>query len=170
MRKSIFNGFHNLLRQFVKGAELLALTSLFSMLVACQDTPTKQKQTNQNTPTEQKQTADGFYRLLSDESVKLDVIPREIRRSTNPQTFSQAAVEQHIGSRRKYINEELNSRSPILLKSGDWKIKWQTDLPSSFPPSAILEANNRIVVESDGIWYLFDSNGKKLLHNQLGAS
>ncbi len=70
MRKIIFIRFHNLLRQFLKGAELLIWASLFSMFGACQNTPQKHQTTDQTTPTKQQQITDGFYRLLSEEPVK----------------------------------------------------------------------------------------------------
>jgi len=154
MNKLAINGFHNLLRS----AQLLIVILFFSTFVSCQNVKTKQ----QTTP-------DGFYALLSNEPVKT-VAPQEIRRLNKPQTFPRAAIEKRNEIARAYINEELNSRLPFKLNSGNWKIKWQADLATSFTPLAVLETKDRIVVHSDGIWWLFDKEGKKLKHGQVGAS
>lgn len=172
MQKIIFRTFPKLLRQFIKVGCLLILTSFLSSFAACQPPSTKQKppEKQEKTSIPQQPITDGFFNLLSEEPVKLNVALKEIRRSNKSRTFPKAAVKEHSGSRRKFINEELNSRLPFALGDGVWKIKWQADLPQSFTHSAVLEINERIIVESDGIWSLFDQNGKKLLHDQIGAS
>lgn len=153
MNELATNSFHYLLRS----AQLLIVILFFSTFASCQNIRPKQ------------QTADGFYKLLSDEPVKT-VAPEEIRRSNKTQTFPKAAIEKRGDISRGYINEELNSRLPFALNNGGWKIKWQAELSSSFTPLAVLETKERIVVESEGIWWLFDKDGKKLQHGPFSAS
>jgi outer membrane protein assembly factor BamB len=153
MNKLAINGFHNLL----KSIQLLTVILFFSSFVSCQTVKPKP------------QTADGFYKLLSNEPVKT-VAPQEIRRLNKPQTFPKAAIEKRNEISRAYINEELNSRLPFALNNGSWKIRWQSELSSSFMPLAVLETKDRVVVESEGIWWLFDKDGKKLQHGPFGAS
>ena len=166
MRKVFFYRFDELLRRCVTSIKILILTAIFSILIACQNQPL----TNQTGSIQSAQISDGFYQLGSDKPIKLKVPLTEIRRATESPKFSLSPIEKYNGTRRRFINEQLNSRSPIVLNDGEWKIKWQADLPGGFSPLAILEANERILIESDGVWFLFDKEGKKLLNGQLGAS
>lgn len=166
MRKVFFYRFDELLRRCVTSIKILILTAIFSILIACQNQPL----TNQTGSIQSAQISDGFYQLGSDKPIKLKVPLTEIRRATESPKFSLSPIEKYNGTRRRFINEQLNSRSPIVLNDGEWKIKWQADLPAGFSPLAILEANERILIESDGVWFLFDKEGKKLLNGQLGAS
>jgi outer membrane protein assembly factor BamB len=154
MNEFAIHSFHKLLRV----TKLIFIVLLFSSLVSCQTIKPKQQT-----------TADGFYSLPTNEAVKT-IAPQEIRRLNKPQTFSKAAIEKRNEISHAYINEELNSRLPFALNNGGWKIKWQADLSSSFMPLAVLETKDRIVIESDGIWWLFDKGGKKIQHGPFSAS
>jgi hypothetical protein len=174
MREFTTGTFRKFLPKNLRGIELLFVALLFSPLsTSCQKTTVKQSpQTEQNaevlTPT---QTTDGFYQLSSSKPVTLNVNLQEIRPSNKVETFQTATATQHKGSSRKYINEELNSRLTVKLPDGEWKMKWQSKLPtSSFTPSAIIETKDRIIIETDGVWLLFDKAGNKLQQGVLGAS
>ena len=139
MRKIISKGFQNLLYQFTKSAKLLALAMVFSSLTACQNTPTNQ--TIEQKQAARQQITDGFFNLSSNEPVKLNIPLKEIFRTNQTQITTKSTIEKYVGSRRKFITEELNSRLPVSLKNGEWRIKWQTDLPQSFTTSAVLKTN-----------------------------
>jgi len=61
-----------------------------------------------------------------------------------------------------------NSRVPGSLRSGQWKVRWTA--PTSKPPSTVLTAANRILVERSGGWTLFDNGGKQIAEGTGGQA
>lgn len=68
----------------------------------------------------------------------------------------------HAGSIRPHQNARLNGRSGVEVTVGPWRTEWSVPLASSAPPSAVLAAGNRIVVQALDRWSLRDESGKEL--------
>lgn len=160
----------NMRLKLLSNLKLLSLIFVFASFAACQTG--KKSPTPKNAPNiaDKSPITDGFFQLLSNEPVKLKVKLEEIKRADKPPNFAKVEPAQATGSLRQFINSEQNSRSPFALSNGEYKLNSQTDLPSSFSAKAILQVKDRIIVESDGIWTLFDHTGKKIIHGTLGAS
>jgi len=62
-----------------------------------------------------------------------------------------------------YLNTERNSRLNSPLPNADlWEIKWKSDLNSSAIPWFLLFNNERIIIQNESGWQLFDTSGKNI--------
>lgn len=68
------------------------------------------------------------------------------------------------GVPRLYANASLNGRIPHALPAGAWGVRWQAPLQSALRPDAVLQAAGRAVAVKEGVWELFDLDGRRCVH------
>jgi hypothetical protein len=120
--------------------------------------------------TKEKEMNDSFYVTSPENAVKLDQTPITIQ-AVPANTIARATVARGAdGCPRPFVNQQLNSRLAYPLGTGDWKIQWQEDIAAGLYPSYVLEAHDRIVVQGNDRWQLFDADGKSILTAPLGPS
>ena len=104
-----------------------------------------------------------FYRDDIAKPLQLDIIPLEIK-PVEDKTFSPSSLEEYPGGYFfRYLNAEKNSRLLSEFKLNKiWELKWQSPLDSALFPWFLLYANERILVQNQSGWQLFDTNGKMI--------
>ena len=61
----------------------------------------------------------------------------------------------------RYLTPERNSRLESELPINDlWELKWKADIDSSAIPWFLLIKNDRIIIQNESGWQLFDTSGK----------
>lgn len=65
-------------------------------------------------------------------------------------------------STRPYINDQLNSRLPASLRRPALDVRWESKLDPENPPAFVLQAGDRIVLQGQRRWWLFDGQGKQI--------
>ena len=61
----------------------------------------------------------------------------------------------------RYLTPERNSRLESELPVNDlWELKWKADIDSSAIPWFLLIKNDRIIIQNESGWQLFDTSGK----------
>ena len=113
---------------------------------------------------------DGFFRLFPEQSVILNIPLQAIRHAAKPIAIPPAPSANHRGTSRRFASEQLNSRSSAEISSGELSVAWQSEIPRSFEPVAVMELNGTALVEANGFWLLFDRNGKKLAQRRTSSS
>jgi hypothetical protein len=71
---------------------------------------------------------------------------------------------------RPFVNNQLNSRIPHTIPDGEWEIGWQQSFQSVKPFQYVLQAADRIMLQGDGAWQLFDMMGKNIAVDDYGPS
>ncbi len=105
------------------------------------------------------------------EPIATDVVPTPIR--TGPTGIAsppRAAPEGEAGCPRPFLNERLNSRLTASLPEGPWEVRWRTELTELTEPHFVLQVNDRIVIQGEYEWQLFDMKGDLLTAERLGYS
>jgi hypothetical protein len=114
---------------------------------------------------------DAFYTEALDSPIKLDVEPIAIRPVESVKMPPKAAVAPEVAAfPRRYENEQLNSRLSHSLPDGPWKVRLQVDLDERLRTVQLLQVDNRIVVQQETGWQLFDREGHSLNMRNLGRS
>jgi hypothetical protein len=63
----------------------------------------------------------------------------------------------------QYLNPERNSRlNSVFPDKALWEIKWRSEINSDEIPGYILLANERIIIQNQSGWELFDISGKRI--------
>lgn len=61
----------------------------------------------------------------------------------------------------RYLNNERNSRLNSTLPTGDlWEVKWRSEINPSAYPWFLLLKDDRIIIQNESGWQLFDLSGK----------
>ncbi len=68
---------------------------------------------------------------------------------------------------RRFVTDALNSRLATPLPTGEWSAQWDADLGDEFFATAVLFAGDRIVVEGEGRWGLFDMAGGRVARGPM---
>lgn len=113
--------------------------------------------------------ADEFRKILPDKGV----IPgetREIKPLSAPFSFSPETIGDDLNSCRPFVNDRLNSRLTQKLPVGDWIIRRSASLEPGLRPKHILHAFDRIIIQGDGPWQLFDKECQSLARGYLPSS
>jgi hypothetical protein len=87
---------------------------------------------------------------------------RSLRDAPAPARPAPASEVLHPGSVRPHHNARLNGRSGVQVMVGPWHVEWSIPLSPSAPPSAVLAAGDRIVIQALDRWSLHDERGKEL--------
>lgn len=105
---------------------------------------------------------DSFYSVWRPEPQQADLVPQAIRAAPRPQVWRPAQVPSEGAVTRVFANAGQNSRLPQPLATGAWRMRWQTTLHRDLRAVAVLPASDRILVQGEGLWQLFDGEGKSI--------
>lgn len=110
-----------------------------------------------------------FRKILPDEAI----IPNETH-SIRPLSAPFAPPDETIGadlsSRRPFVNDSLNSRLAQPLPVGEWMVRNSTPIEPGLRPKHILHHADRIIIQGDGPWQLFDKECQSLARGYLYGS
>jgi hypothetical protein len=114
--------------------------------------------------------ADGFRKILPKEPVE----PRETREisplSSPPELEPETVSSADLSSRRPFVNDCLNSRIATEIPAGRWRARCSTELLPGTRPKHILQDSDRIIIQGDGPWQLFDKDCRLLSRGYLVSS
>lgn len=106
-----------------------------------------------------------FYDSDISTPIEIKINPVEIRSA--PGEILTAAAPPETGSQGylfRYLNSRKNCRLQNNIPDADfWRIKWSAKLDSSVFPWYILTDKDRIIVQNESGWQLFDTTGKSIL-------
>ncbi len=105
-----------------------------------------------------------FRDLNTNEVIELNNLI-EIWSSSSDTRLKGASPKKIGGSLRPYVNVQHNSRTGLSLPKGNWSVQWQADIKSVGMPTFILQTQNKIVIQAEDGWILFNNEGKVI---QLG--
>lgn len=105
-----------------------------------------------------------FYISDLDNPVSLDFKSVRIKPSEEKAAFNDyEAPGGTNGYFSRYNNSERNSRLNSPLPETDlWEVKWLSSVNSSYAPWYLMIKNNRILLQNESGWQLFDISGKKI--------
>jgi hypothetical protein len=105
-----------------------------------------------------------FYRNDLNNPVELIVKPVKINKAENVKSYGDYSPnENQKNYLTRYLNKERNSRLNSELPDAElWEIKWNTELNTSAIPWNLLIKNERIVIQNESGWQLFNTSGKNL--------
>jgi len=105
-----------------------------------------------------------FYRNDLNNPVELTVKSVKIKTAGNvksPEDYSPNEDQKNYLNR--YLSPERNSRLNSALPNANlWEIKWETELNSSAIPWNLLIKNERIIIQNESGWQLFNTSGKNI--------
>ncbi len=105
-----------------------------------------------------------FYRSDLNNPVELNIKPVKIKAAGNkisPEKYTPGENQKNYLTR--YLNPERNSRLNSPLPNADmWEVKWQSEINSSAIPWYLLFKNERIIIQNESGWQLFDTSGKNI--------
>jgi len=110
-----------------------------------------------------------FRKILPDEAI----IPNEtrmIRPLSAPFAPPDEAVGDDLNSCRPFVNDSLNSRLAQPLPVGKWMVRNSTPIEPGLRPKHILHHADRIIIQGDGPWQLFDKQCQSLARGYLHGS
>ncbi|HSD62286.1 MAG TPA: PQQ-binding-like beta-propeller repeat protein [Ignavibacteriaceae bacterium] len=102
-----------------------------------------------------------FYHDNFGNPLTLDIIPVQIKEAGAKESFKDFNFsEEQKNYLTRYINPERNSRMNSGLPQNEvWKIKWSSKIDSSSIPWYILIKDDRLIVQNESGWQLFDTAG-----------
>lgn len=112
---------------------------------------------------------DEFHKILPDEAVTPNET-REIQSWSLPFSLTPETVGDNMNSCRPFVNDCLNSRLAQTLPDGEWTIRCNAQLEPGLRPKHILHAFDRIIIQGDGPWQLFDRDFNSLARGYLDSS
>src|SRR5688500_2930553 len=95
-----------------------------------------------------------------------------------------APARDNTGCLRTFSNDALNSRltaplpihfaldsrgKPDSLQPLPWQSRLKIPLDQGANPIAVLNKGDRVVLHTEGQWYLFDTQGKSIAHGRVGG-
>ncbi|HSP88345.1 MAG TPA: hypothetical protein VLN45_09445, partial [Ignavibacteriaceae bacterium] len=105
-----------------------------------------------------------FYRNDLNNPVELNVKSvniKSVRSEKSINDYSPGENQKYYLTR--YLNPERSSRLNSLLPTAElWEIKWKSDLNSSAIPWFLLFKKERIIIQNESGWQLFDISGKNI--------
>jgi hypothetical protein len=113
--------------------------------------------------------ADEFRKIMSDEAETPNET-RDVQPLSSPFALTPETVGDNLNSCRPFVNDCLNSRLAQTLPVGDWTIRCSTPLEPGLRPKHILHAFDRIIIQGDGPWQLFDRDCNSLARGYLDGS
>ena len=113
--------------------------------------------------------ADEFIRMFSDKA-ETPVETQLIKPVSAAPKLQNETVGDNLNSSRPFVNERLNSRLAQSLPVGDWAIRSSASLEVGTRPKHILHAFDRIIIQGDGPWQLFDKECKLLEQGYIYGS
>lgn len=113
--------------------------------------------------------ADEFRKMLSDEAETPNET-REIQSLSSPFALTPETAGDNLNSCRPFVNACLNSRLAQTLPVGEWTIRASTSLEPGLHSKHILHAFDRIIIQGDGPWQLFDKDCNSLARGYLDGS
>lgn len=105
------------------------------------------------------------FRKVGSESPIVGDAEVEIRRASSPPAFSDTPLPtgEFAGvTRCRYINQELNSRTGNRIGSGKWFLRHEARVDANLHPAYITNHADRILIQGEGPWQLFDIQGKSI--------
>lgn len=105
-----------------------------------------------------------------EDPVRVEVAARPISPARSPAVLAAASPVAGAACPQPYANAEMNSRLPAPLPAGAWRIRWQTSTNSAFRPSFVTQDGDRILEQGEGLWQLFDLDGKAVANGRYGPS
>lgn len=111
-----------------------------------------------------------FYHDNFEHPLTLDITPVTIKESGSKELFKDFNFsEEQKNFLTRYINPERNSRMNSGLPPNEvWKIKWRSKIDSSAIPWYILIKDDRLIIQNESGWQLFDTAGN-LINSGLRA-
>ena len=105
-----------------------------------------------------------FYHNDFNNPVELTIKPVKIKSFGNVKPLEDYSPNQDQKNYlTRYLNPERNSRLNSSLPDGDlWEIKWKAEINSSVFPWYFLIKNERIIIQNESGWQLFDTSGKNI--------
>jgi outer membrane protein assembly factor BamB len=110
--------------------------------------------------------ADLFTSYWHQEPVNLGVIPLAIH-PAQPVTVGVARPEPDTSVRRRFINDERNSRLTGALGRSKWEMLWRADLPPTLEPTRLLASGDRALLYG-ALWQLCDTKGHLIATGSRG--
>lgn len=102
-----------------------------------------------------------FFRLPDNSPIEIGATPAPIRDGAGA-PFADAKPQPGDACLRPYANARLNSRLAGSLPAGDWRVRWQSELPPDFAPEFLMQSGSRILAQGAEIWLLLDLEGKAI--------
>ena len=105
-----------------------------------------------------------FYQNDSDNPLTLNITPIKIKPAEEKILLKDyIPVEFQEGYLTQYLNPERNSRLNSIFPDKElWKIKWRSEINSDEIPGYILLNDERIIIQNQSGWELFDISGKRI--------
>jgi len=111
---------------------------------------------------ENKQMESNLYELETNTPVASKAGPRPLQDTSSPAIHPPARINIPQGAVRPYNTSERNGRNGSAWNGGPSKVLWSVPLNPQNPPSAVLAAGDRIVVQALEQWSLHDARGQPL--------
>lgn len=108
-----------------------------------------------------------FYRTDVEHPISLSVAPTAIRPAEH--RVRAAAVPEEGAYQRPLANAQRNARLPVSAEHGVREVRWKAALDAAFAPHFVLHRGNRVVVQQEGAWQLFDTQGVPLAEGARSA-
>lgn len=104
-----------------------------------------------------------FYRDNITNPISVDNLLIDIALAKDINLSQDNPEEYNGGYFFRYLNPEKNSRLLSKFKPNRiWEVKWRSALDSTLLPWFILLGNDRIIVQNESGWQLFDTDGKHI--------
>lgn len=105
-----------------------------------------------------------FYQNDFNNPLLLNITPIKIKPSDEKISLKDYTLnENQTNYLTQYLNPQRNSRlNSIFPDSKLWEIKWRTELNSDEIPGHILFNDERIIIQYESGWQLFDTSGKHI--------
>ena len=104
-----------------------------------------------------------FYRTDVEKPITLGVAPTAIRNADAAWVLPPPAAAKGEGAyTRPFANGQRNSRTPIALPEGIWEVAATMPLDEAYAAEFVLRVGDRLLVQQDEAWQLFDRDGTLL--------
>ena len=113
--------------------------------------------------------ADEFRKILPDEPV-IPIETHKIKPVSAKFSMPTETIGDNPNSCRPFVNDCLNSRLANALPIGKWAVRFSTLLEPAMRPKHILHAADRIILQGDGPWQLFNEKCQSLARGYLDSS
>lgn len=110
-----------------------------------------------------------FQKMLSKEAVSPNET-MDIKPISAPFQFVPETIGNDFNSCRPFVNDCLNSRLVQTLPDGRWMVRASSSLDSGARPNHILHTADRILLQGDGPWRLYDQDCQVIATGYRGGS
>ena len=113
--------------------------------------------------------ADEFTKIRPKEPV-IPIETHKIKPLSAQFSFPPEIIGDNLNACRPFVNDGLNSRLAHALPIGKWVVSRSALLNSGTRPKHILQAFDRLIIQGDGPWQLFDTDCNLMANGYLDGS